>query len=200
LIAASIQELFNRAKFTSVPFKVALARLKGLPGAAWGMMIAHAGVGVMVIGIVAITSWKQEVVTVLKPGETHEIGGRNVTFLGENPVTGPNYTADRTRFKISSGGVDVSEIWSEKRIFKPSNQPTTEVGIEPFIDGDLYVVAGDRAAGDGRTVRLYFHPLVWMIWLGTALMFLGGCCSIFDRRYRVGAPKKAKTPIVQPAE
>ncbi len=200
LIAASVQEMFNRAKFMSVPFTVALARLKGLPGAAWGMMIAHAGVGVMVIGVVAITSWKQEIVTVLKPGESQEIAGRTVTFLGENPVTGPNYTADRARFNISSGGAQISEIWSEKRVFKPSNQPTTEVGIEPFIDGDLYVVAGDRVAEDGRTVRFYFHPLVWMIWLGAALMFLGGCCSMFDRRYRVGAPKKAKTPIVQPAE
>ena len=200
LIAASVQEMLNRTKFTSVPLNVAWARLKGLPGAAWGMMIAHAGVGVMVIGVVAITSWKQEIVTVMKPGEVIQVGSRSVTFLGESPVTGPNYTADRGRFAISSGGVALSEIWSEKRVFKPSNQPTTEVGIEPFIDGDLYVVMGDRAPDNARTIRFYFHPLVWMIWLGTALMFLGGCCSLFDRRYRVGAPKKAKTPIIQPAE
>ncbi len=200
LIAAAIQEMLARTKFLSVPLNVAWARLKGLPGAAWGMMIAHAGVGVMVIGVVGITAWKQEIVTVMKPGEVMQVGSRNVTFLGESPITGPNYTADRGRFSISSGGVEISEIWSEKRVFKPSNQPTTEVGIEPFIDGDLYVVLGDRAPDNARTVRFYFHPLVWMIWLGTALMFLGGCCSLFDRRYRVGAPKKATTPVVQPAE
>ncbi len=200
LVAASVQEMLTRTKFGSVPLNVAWARLKGLPGAAWGMMIAHAGVGVLVIGVVAMTSWKQEIVTVMKPGETMQVGGRDVTFLGESPVTGPNYTADRGRFGISSGGVALSEIWSEKRVFKPSNQPTTEVGIEPFVDGDLYVVIGDRAADNARTVRFYFHPLVWMIWFGAALMFLGGCCSMFDRRYRVGAPKKAKAPIVQPAE
>ena len=100
-----------------------------------------------------MTSWKQEIVTVMKPGETMQVGGRDVTFLGESPVTGPNYTADRGRFRISSGGVALSEIWSEKRVFKPSNQPTTEVGIEPFVDGDLYVVIGDRAADNARTVR-----------------------------------------------
>jgi cytochrome c-type biogenesis protein CcmF len=129
-----------------------------------------------------------------------QVGGKSVTFVGESPVTGPNYTADRARFKITSGDDVVSEIWSERRIFKPSNQPTTEVGIQPFLTGDVYVVIGDKAGADGRTVRSYFHPLVWMIWLGAALMFLGGAVSIFDRRYRVGAPKKAASVSVQPAE
>ena len=201
LIAASIQEMVARTKVMSVPFNVAWSRLKGLPGAAWGMMLAHAGVGVMVVGIVSITAWKEEIVTVLKPGETMEIGGKEVTYLGESPITGPNYTAERAQFKISSGGKHVSEIWSERRIFKPSNQPTTEVGIEPFATGDLYVVIGDRAGSNGRTVRSYFHPLVWMIWLGAAFMFVGGACSIFDRRYRVGAPKRTVSQTIQqPAE
>jgi cytochrome c-type biogenesis protein CcmF len=200
LIAASVQEMVSRTKFMSAPANVTWARFKGLPGAAWGMMLAHAGVGVAVIGVVAITAWKQEIVTVLKPGDSMQVGGKSVTFVGESPITGPNYTADRARFQISSGGEPVSEIWSERRIFKPSNQPTTEVGIEPFITGDVYVVIGDRAGANGRTVRSYFHPLVWMIWLGAVLMFIGGACSIFDRRYRVGAPKKAATPVVQPAE
>jgi len=200
LVAASAREMIARTKVGSAPFNVAWARFKGLPGAAWGMMLAHAGVGVLVIGVVAITSWKEEIVTVMKPGEVMQVGGKSVTYLGESPVTGPNYTADRARFQVSSGGKPVSEIWSEKRVFQPSNQPTTEVGIEPFLSGDVYVVIGDRAGENGRTVRSYFHPLVWMIWFGGALMFIGGACSMFDRRYRVGAPKKAAKPVVQPAE
>ncbi len=200
LVAASVQELVSRTKLASAPLNVSWARTKGLPGAAWGMMLAHAGVGVLVIGVVSITAWKQEIVTVLKPGQSMQVGGKSVTFVGESPVTGPNYTADRARFKITSGDDVVSEIWSERRIFKPSNQPTTEVGIQPFLTGDVYVVIGDKAGADGRTVRSYFHPLVWMIWLGAALMFLGGAVSIFDRRYRVGAPKKAASASVQPAE
>jgi cytochrome c-type biogenesis protein CcmF len=41
-------------------------------------------------------------------------------------------------------------------------------------------------------VRLYFHPLVRLIWLGAVVMFIGGGLSLSDRRLRVGAPKRAK--------
>jgi cytochrome c-type biogenesis protein CcmF len=200
MIAAAVQDFVSKTKFGKVELPVAWARLRGLPGAAWGMMLAHAGVGVMVIGVVGISFWKQETVTVLKPGEAMEIGGRSITFKGEVPFNGPNYSAERGNFEVSSGSGAPAQIWSEKRIFKPSNQPTTEVGIKPYLDGDVYVVLGDRAGNTGRTVRAYYHPLVWMIWLGSVLMFVGGFLSIVDRRYRIGAPKKSATPVVQPAE
>ena len=200
MIAAAVQDFVSKTKFGKVELPVAWARLRGLPGAAWGMMLAHAGVGVMVIGVVGISFWKQETVTVLKPGEAMEIGGRSITFKGEVPFNGPNYSAERGNFEVSSGSGAPAQIWSEKRIFKPSNQPTTEVGIKPYLDGDVYVVLGDRAGSTGRTVRAYYHPLVWMIWLGSVLMFVGGFLSIVDRRYRIGAPKKSATPVVQPAE
>ena len=200
MIAAAVQDFVSKTKFGKVELPVAWARLRGLPGAAWGMMLAHAGVGVMVIGVVGISFWKQETVTVLKPGEAMEIGGRSITFKGEVPFNGPNYSAERGNFEVSSGSGAPAQIWSEKRIFKPSNQPTTEVGIKPYLDGDVYVVLGDRAGNTGRTVRAYYHPLVWMIWLGSVLMFVGGVLSIVDRRYRIGAPKKSATPVVQPAE
>jgi cytochrome c-type biogenesis protein CcmF len=200
MVAAAVQELLFRTKLGKVELSVAWARLKGLPGAAWGMMLAHAGVGVFVIGVIGITAWKQEVVTVLKPGDTMEIGGRQITFVGESPVTGPNYSAERGNFRITSSSGATADVWSEKRVFKPSNQPTTEVGIQPYIDGDVYVVIGDRAGEGGRTVRAYFHPLVWFLWLGSAFMFLGGLISMLDRRYRVGAPKQSAAVKIQPAE
>ena len=200
LVAGSLYELSSRIKLFSESAAVSWARLKGLPGAVWGMTLAHAGVGIMVMGVVAITAWKQEVVAVMQPGDSMTVGQRQVTFDGESPATGPNFTADRARFSISSGGVKEAEVSSEKRVFKPSNQPTTEVGIKPYLVGDIYVVIGDRVGEKGRTVRSFFHPLVWMIWLGAALMFLGGFFSILDRRYRVGAPKRSKRPAAQPAE
>jgi len=53
---------------------------------------------------------------------------------------------------------------------------------------------------------MYFHPLVVLIWIGTAIMFLGGAISLTDRRLRVGAPSKrgqrvgAASPASAPAE
>jgi cytochrome c-type biogenesis protein CcmF len=51
--------------------------------------------------------------------------------------------------------------------------------------------------------RLYWKPLVSLIWLGALVMALGGCLSVLDRRLRVGVAaraRKALPPGVQPAE
>jgi cytochrome c-type biogenesis protein CcmF len=42
-------------------------------------------------------------------------------------------------------------------------------------------------------VRLYWKPLVTLIWLGAVLMALGGAASLSDRRLRVGAAQRARS-------
>ena len=200
LIAGSLVELANRIRLFKAPAAVSWSRLKGIPGQAIGMMLAHLGVGVMVLGIVGITAWKIEKSIAMKPGDAVEIAGTKVTFRGEAPFTGPNYTAAIGQFTVESGGQVVAELTSEKRVFLPSRQPTTEVGIHPFWTGDLYVTMGDEAIGGGRNVWVYFNPLVTLIWFGSVIMFIGGAVSLFDRRYRIGAPKRASAAAPVPAE
>ena len=78
--------------------------------------------------------------------------------------------------------------------------PTTEVGLHQTLSGDVYVVMGDRTADGARVVRMYFNPLVSLIWLGALIMFIGGIFSLTDRRYRVGAPKQKLVSAGVPAE
>ena len=190
LVMGSLSELATRIGLFRAPWPTSLSRLLGLPGAAIGMSLAHAGVGIMIAGIIAISLWKVEVIVAMKPGETAQVGDYAVTFQGEAPLTGPNYTGETGRFRVSLGGSEVTVLASEKRIFQPARTPTTEVGLHQTLAGDLYVVMGDRTNDGGRAVRLYFNPLVNLIWLGAAVMFMGGIFSLTDRRYRVGAPKR----------
>jgi cytochrome c-type biogenesis protein CcmF len=97
------------------------------------------------------------------------------------------------------GNREKATLVSEKRFFEPGRIPTTETGLLHAFSGDLYIVMGDRV-GEGRAVRIYFHPLVSFIWLGAAVMFLGGAISLSDRRYRVGVPRRARKLVAQPAE
>ena len=194
----SLVELGDRVAIGRLPLATSWARFRGLPRASLGMTLAHFGLGAAVLGIVALTALKQEVVTVLKPAEAVTIAGTTVAFLGEAPRTGPNFVADAGRYRVSVGGVEVTTLTSERRLFQPGNQPTTEVGIHSFLTGDLYVVMGDAAADGGRVVRIFFNPLVSLIWLGAALMFAGGFVSLSDRRYRIGAPKPVRRPVPEP--
>jgi cytochrome c-type biogenesis protein CcmF len=164
------------------------------------MTLAHFGLGVAVLGIVAMTAYRQELVTALKPQESASIAGAMVTFLGATPKTGPNFIADAGRYLVSVGGDEVVTLVSERRLFQPGSQSTTEVGIHSFLTGDLYVVMGEASSNGGTVVRLYFNPLVSLIWLGAALMFAGALVSLSDRRYRIGVPRLARRPIAEPAQ
>jgi cytochrome c-type biogenesis protein CcmF len=200
LFFGAIAEIATRIGLFKVAPGVSWQRLTGLPRAAIGMALAHGGLGIAVIGIIAISLWKVEVIVAMKPGDSAAVGAYTVTFRGESPLTGPNYTGTAGRFDVTRGDRQVAALISEKRNFKPSGMPTTEVGLHQALSGDVYVVMGDQNPDGGRSMRLYFNPLVNLIWIGAALMFLGGAFSLADRRYRVGAPRARASARAVPAE
>ncbi len=201
LIFGAFADLAARIGLFKVPLASSWSRLKGLPRSAFGTVFAHGGLGIMVAGIIAISLWKIEVIVAMKPGDTAMVGDYSVTFLNETPITGPNYTGRAGRFLVREDGREVANLVSEKRIFKPSGMPTTEVGLHQALAGDVYVVMGDESNDGTRAMRLYFNPLVNLIFIGSGIMFLGGLLSLTDRRYRVGAPKRAASNLqAVPAE
>ncbi|MFN4142279.1 heme lyase CcmF/NrfE family subunit [Aestuariivirga sp.] len=200
LVLGALTDLASRVSLFKVPLATSWHRLAGLPRSALGTVLAHAGLGVMVAGIIAISLWRVEVIVALKPGESADVGSYTVTFLGEGPLTGPNYTGRAGRFLLREGGREITTLVSEKREFKPSGMPTTEVGLLQKAFGDVYVVMGDLAGDGARAIRMYYNPFVNFIWAGAAIMFAGGLMSLSDRRYRVGAPKRAAAAQAVAAE
>jgi cytochrome c-type biogenesis protein CcmF len=65
--------------------------------------------------------------------------------------------------------------------------------------GQLYLSLGDTNPDGSIAIRLYYKPLVMLIWFGAVIMMLGGALSLSDRRLRVGAPKPGKKPAAKPA-
>jgi cytochrome c-type biogenesis protein CcmF len=200
LIAGSLTELAERCQLGRIPMAAALRRLAGLPGASWGTTLAHAGIGVLLIGIVGVTAWREERIAVMKPGDILSLSGLDIAYLGATPFTGPNYTAERGRFVVKQDGREITTLEAEKRTFQPGRQVTSEVGLHQFPSGDLYVVLGEGRSDGGRSVRIYFNPMASLIWLGALVMFIGGAVSLTDRRYRIGVPKLKPRLAVKPAE
>ena len=91
------------------------------------------------------------------------------------------------------GGAHVIDLEPAKRVYDMPPQPTSEAGIHAGWRGDLYTVLGDAQKDGGYAIRLYFNPLVRLIWLGALVMFFGGLMSLTDRRLRVGAPRRARS-------
>jgi cytochrome c-type biogenesis protein CcmF len=101
-------------------------------------------------------------------------------------------------FEVTRGGQPVTTLIPSKRSYAVEKSATTEAGIHNSWRGDLYIVLGDPLKDGAYSVRVYFNPMVRLIWLGALLMFFGGGVSLSDRRLRVGAPKRAKAKA-QPA-
>ncbi len=194
VMAGSLVELASRIKLGQTPLQESWRRLKGLPRSAIGTTTAHFGVGMMVVGIIATSAYQSERILVMKPGDRTDMAGFALTFRGAAPQRGPNYREEVALFQVERNGRPVASLTPSKRLYDAPPQPTTEAGIHASWRGDLYVVLGDGqvAEAGGYAVRLYFNPLVRLIWLGAVVMFLGGLLSLSDRRLRVGAPRRAR--------
>ncbi len=197
MIFGAFTDLWYRAGFGKQTASVAWSRLKGLPRSAFGTSLAHMGLGITVLGIVAVTTFETETVVEMKPGMTAEAGGFVLTFDGMRAGQGPNYTEDRGHFTIRKAGVAVADVWSSKRLYTARRMPTTEAGIVTFGLSQLYVSLGDPMADGGLVVRIWWKPWILCIWLGTVVMMAGGVVSLSDRRLRVGVPKR-RAKVAEP--
>ncbi|HIJ37257.1 MAG TPA: heme lyase CcmF/NrfE family subunit [Rhodospirillaceae bacterium] len=189
LFVGTLVELAARIRLGRGPLGDALERLGQLPRSAWGMTITHASLAMVIVGITGSTAWKSEHIQVMRPGETVNVAGYEVTLQGtEDNIRGPNYSALRATFIARKGGDLVAVMKPEKRMYTQPPRPTTDAAIHTNLLGDLYVVIGDPDGSGGFVTRLYYNPLVPWIFMGAVFMVIGGLVSLTDRRYRVGAP------------
>ena len=167
-----------------------LGRLAAVPRAYWGMLLAHCGVALFIIGVTMVKGFEVEQDLRMNVGETATIGGYTFQFDGTQQYKGPNYIAARGTFRVSQDGRDVTVMYPEKRRYTVQNQTMTEAAISPGFARDLYVSLGEPLDDGAWSVRLYHKPFVDWIWGGCLIMALGGILAISDRRYRLAWRRK----------
>jgi cytochrome c-type biogenesis protein CcmF len=165
-------------------------RLKIPARSYYGMLLAHLGIAVFVIGVTMVKGYETERDVRMDVGDTLEAGGYVFRFDGVSEQQGPNYIASEGRVSVSKDGKPVTVLHPEKRIYNASGMPMTEAAIRTGLLRDLYVSLGEPIPGtDAWAVRVYIKPFVDWIWAGCLLMSLGGILAISDRRYRIHARK-----------
>jgi len=200
IILGSIADLATRCKFRKVPFAQSLRRLRNLPGSDWGKVFAHTGLGMTIFGVAAVTAWEVEDIRTTTYGQSYDVAGYEFTLIKVEQVRGPNYAATRGEVLVTRG-TETLMLYPEKRNFDVQQMPTTEAAIDMGFTRDVYVVLGDVQESGGYAMRVYIKPFANWIWIGTLVMAFGGLLSIFDRRYRIAAPARKRSPaIATPAE
>jgi cytochrome c-type biogenesis protein CcmF len=185
IIMAAAADIIDRIALFSRP-QAAWARARGLPRSAWGGAVAHAGMGVMILGLAGM-GLATDRLELLRPSQGAMLAGYDYRLVALADATGPNYTARRATVEVRDGNRLVATLTPERRTFPVGSMTTTEAAIHTTWLSDLYVVLGEEREG-GAVLRIHHNPLAPWIWIGAAIMALGGGISLSDRRMRVSAP------------
>ncbi|MEQ1705438.1 MAG: heme lyase CcmF/NrfE family subunit [Rickettsiales bacterium] len=173
LAAASVQWLFNA---------------HGKRGR-YSVFLGHIGAAFIVVGITASGLWKEEAQLLVKNGDSATFAGYNLLYENSSDVAGDNYTAKRAEILVSGkDNKPLARLFPEYRNYPIGGTTTSEVDIYHSVTGDLYSVIGEMANGGKTTLRLYFQPMINLIWLGFVLMALGGitaCLSNKKQKWKV---------------
>jgi cytochrome c-type biogenesis protein CcmF len=200
VMTGAVTDVVERVGLFRVPLSVVRQRAAGLPRSVWGTAFAHFGIAVTLLGVVSVGTWANERIVGLKPTQTVSLSGFELTFDGLVQRSGPNYRELVGKFTVRRGGVSIATMEPAKRSFESRATTTTEAALVTRGFSQLYLSLGDVNDDGSVAIRLYYKPLVLLIWLGAIVMMLGGALSLSDRRLRIGAPRPAAKPAVQPAE
>jgi cytochrome c-type biogenesis protein CcmF len=174
LVFGSLWELKRRA--------ITLRRVFKLPRRVWAMTLAHLGVGLFVIGAVVETTGRYESTLALAEGGSGTVAGWTITLNEVRAIEGPNWYADRALLTASKGSHEAI-LEPMKRFYPAAAMPTTETAIYKTGTGDLYAALGEQREVDGEArwvFRVYYNPLVDVLFLGVMLIGLGGLLGMWS--------------------
>jgi cytochrome c-type biogenesis protein CcmF len=168
-----------------------------LPLSQWGMIVAHFGLGLFILGATYTSAYNLESDHAVSPGETWDVGGYAITFTGTRAVDGPNYEATEGVFELRKNGTLITTMRPQERIYTVRREPMTEAAIDGRIQRDVFIALGQQIGSNPETwsVRVRVKPLIRFIWYGAFVMAIGGIIAISDRRYRQTAKSKARVAV-----
>ncbi len=189
VISTTLILLLNRVKARGMAGANLLAALKAIPLAFYGMLIAHLGIGVFILGVTLVKGYETEQDLRMDVNDIAKVGNLVFRFDGVKEITGPNYTSSQGTFVVSRDDKQITTLMPEKRFYPVQGSVMTEADIKAGVIRDLYVSLGEPLEKGAWSVRIYIKPFVQWIWAGCILMAIGGILALSDRRYRVANKK-----------
>ncbi|MGB0128960.1 MAG: heme lyase CcmF/NrfE family subunit [Rhodocyclaceae bacterium] len=195
---ASLTALVGRIRGTDPAGKSLFQRIRSIPPAYYGMVLAHIGIGVFILGVTMVKGYEVEKDVKMHVGDTTEVGDYQFKFLGAQQAPGPNYTAWRGSLEVTKAGRPVATMAPEKRVYTVQGMPMTEAAIHRNVLRDLYVSMGEPVGDNAWVLQIRNKPLVNWIWIGCLIMAFGGVLAAADRRYRFATRPEPVKPETAP--
>ena len=195
VVSTTLILLINRIKLRQQASPNLIQNLKGISLAFYGMLLAHFGIGMFILGVTLVKGFESEQDLRMNVNDVAKVGALSFKFEGAQEIQGPNYTSSQGKFTVSQAGKEIATLHPEKRFYPVQGSMMTEADIHTGVIKDLYVSLGEPLENGAWSVRIYVKPFVQWIWAGAILMALGGILAIADRRYRILNKKVAKETL-----
>ncbi len=176
---------------SSDAYPVALFRLIMKNKRRYGGYFVHISIVMLFVGF-AGAIYNSEFKAELKQGEAAQFGKYLIQCAGVTEGENPNYFTYKAYLHIIRGETDLGVLSPERRFYKASQQPSSEVAIHTSLIEDLYLVfAGMSDDGQRAVIQIYANPLVTWIWLGGLVFVLGSLIAILPDRMGTGDTRGA---------
>jgi cytochrome c-type biogenesis protein CcmF len=151
------------------------------------------GIVLMFIGFTG-KAFDKDTIVEANVGESFHLGGYEMKVRelldGEND----NYAWRHAKIDISQNGKVVKTLEPEKRVYKVSRQPTSEVAIWRRLNEDVYLNFSGTADGSNKAViQAFVFPLVSWIWIGFWVLFMGTVVCLIPSKVKL---QYARTQVV----
>jgi cytochrome c-type biogenesis protein CcmF len=158
--------------------------LKRIKVSYWGMVTAHIGVAICIIGVSLTSVYSVQRDVRMTPGETISLANYQFEFITIEPYEGPNYIADQATVLVTKKNSKIALLKPQKRRYFSSGQTMTEASIDSAIFRDLYIALGEPLQGDAWAIRIYIKPFVMWIWVGALFIAMGAVLASLDGRFK----------------
>jgi cytochrome c-type biogenesis protein CcmF len=163
--------LFSAINLWKTPLKLTLRQ--------GGMITAHLGIAVLVVGISVNKSYSDERQVKMLPHETVSLAGYQFTLNHLDEIKGPNYESIIAYFQVGKNLQATQPLSVEQRIYT-HDQLLSKTGILVNPWRDLYLALGTSLPDGAWTVRIYYKPFVRWIWFGGGMLVVGGILSLLS--------------------
>jgi cytochrome c-type biogenesis protein CcmF len=140
-------------------------------------LIAHIGVGLVILGITCSSVFQIEKKFSLTPNKSVQIGKYILKFEGTKIFEKDNFQELVAEFILYKKNKILSKIKPSKRYYYVSKMITTEAGIYHYWNQDFYIVLGDQIDKKWN-IKIYQNPLVNFIWIGVIIMVASGIAGV----------------------
>ena len=163
----------------------------------YGGYLVHMGIVFMFIGYTG-AAFNQDVTKEVAPGGSTAVGHYDLKIANVESGENDTYAWQRLAVDVSRNGSSLGMLYPERRLYKASQQPTSEVSIRRRLNEDFYInFAGLSADNKRAVIQAYVFPLVSWIWIGFWVLAFGTIVCLIPNKVRLSY---ARTQVVGVAE